>query len=411
MNLSRIASAAALSTTLLLAVCACAVDKETVLYNFNPNSSGGSGPFGGLLMDRSGNFYGVGLSGIFFQLSPNGSGGWNYADLYNCGGCAYPVGPLVMDHAGNLYTSNYFGDVSEFSPDGSGGWSESLIYSFNGKSGGGPSTVVVDRAGNLYGVDALEGRYGLGYIFELSPTSGGGWSVTDLYDFGGSDGAGGAGASGIVGGLTMDASGNLYGTTFAGGASTSCSSGCGVVFKLTNSSGVWTETVLHSFHGTDGSKPDAQLFMDAAGNLYGTTTAGGTDGFGVVFETSLVSGTWHTRVLYNFTNVGGDGAYPQSALIMDAAGDLYGTTESGGGSTNCSVESDNGCGTAFKLLRSGRNWKESILHSFRGEGDGGFPGGVISDAGGNLYSTAFVGGRYNIGVVFELSPLHVSANK
>jgi hypothetical protein len=124
----------------------------------------------------------------------------------------------------------------------------------------------------------------------------------------------------------------------------------------------------------------------------------------VVFETSLVSGTWHPRVLYNFTNVGGDGAYPQSALIRDAAGNLYGTTESGEGGTNCSVETDNGCGTAFKLSRSGSNWKESILHSFTGKGDGGFPAGVISDASGNLYSDAFVGRHYNSGAIFELSP-------
>jgi hypothetical protein len=176
------------------------------------------------------------------------------------------------------------------------------------------------------------------------------------------------------------------------------------VFKLTNNSGVWSETVLHRFNGTDGSSPDAPLFMDASGNLYGTATNGGMAGFGTAFETSLVSGTWHTRVLYNFTNVGGDGAYPQSALIMDSAGNLYGTTESGGGSTNCSVETDNGCGTAFKLTRSGSHWKESILHDFKAEGDGGFPGALTLDASGNLYSDGFVGGRFNVGAVFELSP-------
>jgi len=405
MNLSRIVSAAALTTTLLVAICAYGIDKETVLYNFNSSTSGGSGPFGGLVMDQSGNFYGIGLSGIFFELSPNGSGGWNYSDLYNCSSCSYPMGPLVMDHAGNFYTSNYFGDVFEFSPNGSGGWSESLVYNFNPQSRGtGPSNLLIDGGGNLYGVEVAGGAKGVGYVFELSPNSVGGWTLTDLHDFDGHDGAGGAGAAGVVGGLIMDAAGSLYGTTFSGGGDTLCGGICGVVFKLTNNAGVWTETVLHSFNKTGGANPDAPLLMDAAGNLYGTTTTGGTDGFGVVFETSLVSGTWHTRVLYNFTNVGGDGAYPQSALIMDSVGNLYGTTESGGGSTNCSVETDNGCGTAFKLSRSGSNWKESILHAFQGKGDGGFPGAVILDSSGNLYSDAFVGGRYNLGVVFELSP-------
>jgi uncharacterized repeat protein (TIGR03803 family) len=310
-----------------------------------------------------------------------------------------------MDHAGNLYDSDFFGNVFEISPNGSGGWTAILIHTFaGGTDGSAPSPVILDGAGNLYGANANGGSSGLGYIFELSPGSGGGWSLTHLHDFGGSDGAGGSGASGVVGGLVMDASGDLYGATYAGGGSTSCSGGCGVVFKLTNNSGVWSETVLHRFNGTDGASPDAPLFMDAAGNLYGTATNGGTAGFGTVFEISQVSGTWHTRVLYNFTNVGGDGAYPQSALIMDAAGNLYGTTESGGGSTNCSVETDNGCGTAFKLTRSGSHWKESILHDFKAEGDGGFPGALIFDASGNLYSDGFVGGRYNIGVVFELSP-------
>ena len=143
--------------------------------------------------------------------------------------------------------------------------------------------------------------------------------------------------------------------------------------------------------------------MDAAGNLFGTTTSGGVSGFGVVFETFTV-GTPQTRVLYNFGSVANDGAYPLAALITDAAGNLYGTTFSGGGSTYCSVGPDNGCGTTFKLTRSGSHWKESILHAFTGAGDGGFPGVLISDASGNLYTTMEVGGRYNLGAVIELSP-------
>src|SRR5258706_386361 len=186
MNLSKIASTVVLTATLLLALGAHAVDKETILYNFNSTSSGGWQPYGGVFWDQLCNFF-------------------------------------LWD---------------------------------------------------LYGVNATGGSSGLGYVFELSPNSGGSWTLTHLHDFGGGDGAGGAGASGQVGGLIMDASGNLFGTTFAGGASTQCASGCGVVFKLKNNSGIWTETVLHSFKGSNGSNPAAPLLMDAAGNLYGTTTSG-----------------------------------------------------------------------------------------------------------------------------------------
>jgi hypothetical protein len=144
--------------------------------------------------------------------------------------------------------------------------------------------------------------------------------------------------------------------------------------------------------------------MDKSGNLYGTTALGGTDGWGEVFEMSLVSGEWRTRVLYNFTD-GADGAIPQAALIIDAAGSLYGTTESGGANDECSVGSANGCGTVFKLSRSGTEWEETILHGFTGGIDGAFPAGLISDARGNLYSTTAAGGPgVGRGLVFELSP-------
>jgi uncharacterized repeat protein (TIGR03803 family) len=396
---------------LWLAGSAQAVDKETVLYNFS-NSSGGSGPFGGLVMDQSGNMYGATLTGEIFEMSPNGAGGWNFSELTTCGQCEYPVGPLVMDHVGNLYGSDFFGYVFEVSPNGSGGWTPSTVYAFSGGTdGSAPSTVILDNAGNLYGVNASGGSSGVGYVFELSPISGGGWSLTHLHDFDGTDGGGGSAAAGVVGALIMDGSGNLYGTAYSGGNSTTCSSGCGVVFKLTNNAGVWTEAVLYNFDGTHGANPDAPLLMDASGNLYGTTTAGGPADVGVVFETSFHGITPYTRVLYSFTGTGADGAVPLAGLIMDGSGSLYGTTEAGGGSFNCSVGTINGCGTAFKLTRSGIHWKESILHDFKAEGDGGFPGTLISDDSGNLYSDGFVGGLSNIGVVFELSPQTASTGK
>jgi uncharacterized repeat protein (TIGR03803 family) len=393
MKLSPSVCATAFAATLLLVVCAQAQYKEKDLHNFVDE---GYATESGLTMDRSGNLYGV--ADTFFEFTPNGPG-WTYNDLGS--GLAYAFGPMVMDQAGNFYTSNYFASVVEYSPDGSGGFTSSTIWDFDG----GPSNLLIDGAGNLYATVAGPGLYGFGYVAELSPVVGGGWSEADLYDFRGKNGAVGAGVDdGTVGGLILDASGNLYGVTTAGGFSTNCSGGCGVVFELTNHSGVWTETLLHSFSGTDGEMPDASLLMDKAGNLYGTTALGGASGWGEVFELSQVSGQWHIRVLYNFTD-GADGAIPQAALITDAAGNLYGTTQSGGANDECSVGSANGCGTVFKLSRNGAAWEETVLHGFTGGLDGAFPAGLILDARGNLYSTAAAGGPgEGRGLVFELSP-------
>ena len=402
--LARIFSASLLFSLFLFSVCAHAVDKETGLYQFYSHGGGVANPTGGLLMDHTGNLYGATLSGALFEFSPNGSGGWNYKELVSSG-TSYSFGFLVMDQSGNLYGSTYFGDVYEYSPSSSGTWTATLIHAF-GVSGDGPSPLTLDAVGNLYGVFAAGGSNGLGYVFELSPISGGTWSLTDLHDFTGLDGSGSATgtAGGLIGSLIMDAAGNLYGTTGAGGSSAQCTSGCGVVFELTNDAGTWTETVLHSFNGSDGMNPDAPLLRDSAGRLYGTTTGGGAHGFGTVFEMTQVSGVWQLHDIHSFTNVNGDGAYPNSTLIIDAAGNLYGTTDAGGGSTNCTVVTDNGCGTAFELMPNGKKWNEVILHRFLGKGDGGFPGGIVLGADGNLYGVAEVGGRYNSGLFFELSP-------
>jgi uncharacterized repeat protein (TIGR03803 family) len=398
---ARFFTVSLLLSTFLLPAFTHAADRETDLYNFNPHSA--SNPYGGLLLDSEGNLYGATLSGTIFEFKPNGSGGWTYNVLCDCG-ATYSFGSLVMDQAGNLYTSTYFGDVYEYSPSSSGTWTISLVYTF-GVSGEGPSPLILDSAGNLYGAFAYGGANGLGYVFELTPATSGTWILTDLHDFDGADGAESTSgnAANLVGALTMDASGHLFGTTGAGGSSTECPGGCGVVFELTNNAGTWTETVLHSFTGTDGMNPDAPLLIDPFGHLFGTATSGGASGFGVVFETALVGGSWQTQDIYSFTNANGDGAYPNSALIMDASGDIFGTTDSGGGSTSCTVVDDNGCGTAFELKRKGSTWKEGILHDFHGTGDGGFPAGVVLE-NGNLYGLAEVGGRYNVGLFYELTP-------
>jgi uncharacterized repeat protein (TIGR03803 family) len=388
-----IISLAMLAAAFVLSVQVRAVDKLTVLHSLNPNNGDGSGPTGGLFMDQTGNLYGGGTSGAIFKLTPDGSGGWTYSVLSNC--CPFSLGSFVMDQAGNLYGTTFFGDVFQLSPSGSGSWTATTIF-----SGQLVSPLIIDSAGNLYGQTAGGGSNNNGFILELSPVSGGGWLMTDLHDFSGPDGAGGAGAAGIVPGLIRDSTGDIYGATLFGGGNND-----GVVFRLHKTASGWHEVVLHSFNGADGLNPDAPLVMDSAGNLYGTTSAGGANGLGVVFETSRSTGTWQTRVLHTFAGLNVDGAYPNAALLIDALGNLYGITAAGGTGNSCTVGNANGCGTAFELTRQGTHWKETILHNFLSKGDGGVPGGVISNASGNLYGGTQFGGRFdNAGTIFELTP-------
>jgi len=317
---------------------------------------------------------------------------------------------LISDAAGNLYGTTVFGGtyscscgtVFELTPDGSGGWTETVLYSFNGTDGGYPQAgLIFDARGNLYGTTYGDGYYGPGTAFELSPNQDGGWTETVLHTFGnGTDGAA------PYAGLIFDAAGNLYGTTTAGGTYNSClysANYCGTVFELTPTvGGGWTEQVLHSFNGTDGAVPYAGLVFDAAGNLYGTTDVGGTDDAGTVFElTPAAGGGWTETVLYSFCAQPNctDGGNPSASLILDAAGNLYGTTDYGG--TYC----PQGCGTVFELTPAGR---ETVLYSFCAQPnctDGAYPSAsLIFDAAGNLYGTTRGGGTYGYGTVFELTP-------
>jgi uncharacterized repeat protein (TIGR03803 family) len=209
-----------------------------------------------------------------------------------------------------------------------------------------------------------------------------------LHNFNGTDGAY------SQAGLIFDAAGNLYGTTAGGGTSFA-----GTVFELTPiAGGGWTEKVLHNFNndGTDGYLLYAGLVMDAAGNLYGTTYEGGTYNGGTVFElTPTAGGGWTEQVLWSFGN-GTDGIEPQADLIFDAAGNLYGTTRVGGAY---------GPGTVFELTPTGSGgWTERVLHNFNGMDGNNLSGGLIFDAAGNIYGTTGFGGTDDKGTVFELSP-------
>jgi uncharacterized repeat protein (TIGR03803 family) len=198
-----------------------------------------------------------------------------------------------------------------------------------------------------------------------------------------------------IGNLTFDAYGNLYGTTGGGGGSPKCPGGCGAVWKLAPSpKGAWTVSILHAFTSADGRYPRAGLVFDAAGSLYGTTAFGGAHGYGVVFKLAPnADGTWTESVLYSFGGLAdlADGAQPYAGLVFDTAGNLYGTTESGGAYSPY--------GVVFKLTpNADGTWTESVLHSFNGA-DGLQPeAGLIFDATGNLYGTTLLDN------VFKLAP-------
>ena len=306
--------------------------------------------------------------------------------------------------------------VFELSPNAGGGWTETVLYHFGqGHSDGAfpYAGLIMDRAGNFYGTThnggaetAVSGGCDCGTVFELSPVPGGGWRETILHSFG----SGREGAFPAYAGVIMDAAGNLYGTTSSGGIY-----GNGIVFELSpRANGGWTETVLHNFgNGDDGSVPQAGLTMDTAGNLYGTTLWGGiyrrcSDGLkagcGTVFELSPSQGGGWTETVIHSFNWA-DGWQPNSTLIMDTVGNLYGTTTVGG--FNACADGPEGCGTVFQLSPSpGGGWTETVLHTFgRPATDGSHPWtGLTMDTAGNLYGVTLDGGVYSFGTVFEMSP-------
>jgi uncharacterized repeat protein (TIGR03803 family) len=300
---------------------------------------------------------------------------------------ANPQAGLIRDAAGNLYGTTFKGGFKGNSICGDGcgtvfkvskAGKETVLYRFTGSDGALPTASLVrDKAGNLYGTTLDGGVPGVGTVFKLDATG----HETVLHSFTGSpDGAN------PLAGLILDAGGNLYGTTDVGGAKAA-----GTVFEVDTSG---KETVLYSFTGgADVGEPWGGVIRDKAGNLYGTTFGGGTSGSGTVFKIAP-NGT--ETVLYSFAG-GTDGQFPAAGVIMDGAGNLYGTTKYGGDPSACNGF---GCGTVFKLARNGT---ETVLYSFSGGADGNAPlAGVIRDAGGNLYGTTNVGGSLGFGTVFKL---------
>jgi len=276
---------------------------------------------------------------------------------------------------------------------------EKLLHVFDGKNGNSPfASLIMDASGNLYGTTWMGGAYNCGAVFELTPAEGGGWTEKILHNFNnnGTDGYS------PYANLIFDGSGNLYGTTEQGGGRNG-----GVGFELTPKfAGGWAEKILHSFNNVDstgGYFLEAGLIFEGSGNLYGTARSGGAYGGGVVFELShKAGGGWTEQVLHSFADNGTDGYYPLGSLIFDASGNLYGTTETGGNGTACDPV---GCGMVFELTPTGgEDWTENVLYNFGNGGDGTTPyAGLIFDGAGNLYGTTLSGGLWNYGTAFELT--------
>jgi uncharacterized repeat protein (TIGR03803 family) len=262
-----------------------------------------------------------------------------------------------------------------------------LIYSFAGNADGEytDTELVMDPAGNLYGTSVQGGALGGGTVFRVTPSG----VHTVLYNF-----SGGADGGEPYKGVTLDAQGNLYGTAVTGGGG-SCEGGCGVVYKLTNSGGTWTQSVIHTFTGSDGSGPGSQVTVDKHGNVYGTTPTGGTLDMGVVYELQPEDAGWRYRVIHTFTG-GADGAGGSAGrLLIGVGGRLYGV---------CTVGGVNGFGTVYELARHQDHWRLTTLYAFKDQPDGALPyGGLIFGQRGNLYGTTYYAGANDLGTVYELS--------
>jgi uncharacterized repeat protein (TIGR03803 family) len=384
-SLSVIRNCLLFAATLTLAPPASAEWKEKVLYSFQGGTNDGSVPAGGVVFDSQGNLYGA-----------------------TTGGGPASCGPIAGE----------CGTVFQLSPPAQkgGSWTETLIYQFQGKGSNDASVpssgLIRDAAGNLYGATGYGGTgdcvllgvpAGCGTVYELSPPKqkGGAWTETILHSFP-------TAKQGYLpnGNLAFDRVGNLYGaTSFGGSKGTTCDKfyggQCGTVFKLSppkTTGGEWTEEVLHNFaSGTDGANPNGGLVLDGKGNVYGTTYAGGTQGWGTVFKLNppkQKGGTWTEQQLHVFAG-GKDGKLPSAGVILGPLGSIYGAADGG----------SKGCGVVFRLAPStGGRWEENLLYSFGGNTYYYGPAVSRLDSSGLVYGTTYVGPDSLAGSVFRLNP-------
>jgi uncharacterized repeat protein (TIGR03803 family) len=458
---------ATLALFMLATAAHSSAQTEFTIYRFPKGGARGFDPYSSLVADSAGNLYGttqyggtgqcinyakakIGCGTVFRLTPPATSGGaWTETVLYSFQGNydgALPAGGVILGISGDLYGTTQYGGleggggtVFELMPPVSGdSWSETILHSFydifDGESM--PSgNLVFDSSGNLYGTTGasefgLNCIVGCGSVFQLAPPSveGGQWTETELHGFGGYDG------EGPNGGLLLRKGGVLYGTTIAGGDGSGylcwqivSPDGCGADFEITPpvvAGGAWTESVIYSPNGPpDTLSPSGGLVADAAGNLYGVSSMGGTgtctDEFfnscGTVFQLvppTTSGGAWIENILYNFQG-GADGNYPAGVMVFDGTGNLYGTTFDGG---NACKSTSAGCGTIFKLTppsTSGGSWTKTTVHAFKG-GDGEWPATGLLFSNGALYGITTSGGEkcpapssggpQTCGVVFKIVP-------
>jgi hypothetical protein len=377
---------------------------EILLHNFTGYSDGGY-PNSRLIPDGKGNFYGTTGEGGFganpgptpgagtvFELSPLGHGVWNETVLYSfcepyqlnidCTDGDGPAGPVIFDSAGNLYGTTCaggayghadgpgYGVVFELSPAGAS-WTETVLYNFaTGAESCPANNLIMDADGNLYGSDNAG-------IFELSPSSGT-WTEQLIYAYGGRAG------------LTMDAAGNIF------------ANGTFSVFELSpNGSGGWNQTFIHTFTN---AVSVGTLALDQAGNIYGTRTRAGANGYGAVYRLSPGErGQWTKTILYSF-RAGNDGAYPIGGVVLDAAGNIYGTTAGSFGGRLHKGQLE--YGNVFELVApvDSGSYQDKVLWTFNGN-NGDFPyGDLILGRAGHLFGLGFEGGSGGYGVAYEVIP-------
>lgn len=313
---------------------------------------------------------------------------------------AYPLA-VTLDRQGNIYgnTGSGYGAIYRLKHIGSA-WILTPLVTFQAgdNAGGDPGAVTIGPNGTLYVENAAGGDFngqcdlsGCGTVVNLMPpatacrTALCPWNANLLYTFGNN---GSSDGNTPLGSVVFDRAGNMYGTTQAGGTA-----GDGTVYELSHTNGVWTESIIHSFAGgSDGILPVVGLAMDAAGNLYGTTNFGGAGSVGTVYELTPSGSGWTETVLYSFRG-SSDGGVPWGPLIVDSFGNVYGTTVYGG--------AGNG-GTVFELSPAGNGWTFNLIQALPGNGQSGPRAGVVMDGAGNLYGTTVQGGAFGWGSVYEM---------
>lgn len=397
-----------------------AAQTENTIVTF-PDGTVTTNPFT-LIPDGHGNYFGtaIGGPGSVFEMSPNGSGGWQVTTIYEFPGTNSPWNPegIVMDAAGNIYGACAgglsYGSIFELSPDGNGGWMEKMIYEFRGPNGREPlGTLLLDASGNLYGTTNAGGSctsesVGCGIAYKLTPQSSGKWKETILHRFGASSGDG----EFPSGGLALDSNGNLYGTTQGGGL-TGCPNQnvtCGTVFELSPTSTGWKEQILHRFNNKDGAFPWDTPTLDAAGNIYGTAYEGGAALFGTVFKLSPTgTGSWQIHLIHQFGSFA-TGAFPVGSVVLSPNGTLYAATQDGGQLkepcyTGSAAE---GCGSVWEFTPTASGgWNSKLLYVFSGGSDGRMLNdlNLVLEPNGSLLGAASYGGDSNgDGTIFEIIP-------